>query len=460
MKKYFIALFAALPFFVAANAFAYEIQNEKINTRIEVPVVAEPVEAAVEVNWQEVFASQPVREWVVMYYINHKGKDNDEKIIKTITSLENIGSDNKIAFIAEAGRDEKYAKRTQKKHGVEFWSGTNRYFIDKAAHNGLAKKFKSPVIFKQGDINMGSAYSVSSFVNWVKERFPAKNYMLVMDTPGTGVMDPYLHLSITKGISIDYSKDSYIETKELTGMLAAMGGIDVMVHQAQSMQMTEVLYQERTHAKFIVGSYPNAADYINGASALKQNPAANPKEASRLMAQNAYIKNGIVSAVEAQKLNAVISSLNEFTLSVMAMPKKEIKNAVKTARSKVSKFEAYDNRKPYADLGMFVSLLADNTTSGVIKRNGEKFLSALALSTVAKKADGSDYSKGYGLAVNLLPMNRPMPNPPQQICNPQTGCQIIPGAPIAYQDYKRHYTSYPFAQETNWGKFYGWLEDF
>ncbi len=176
-----------------------------------------------------------------------------------------------------------------------------------------------------GEINTGDPASLTQFVTWGKEHFPAEKTALVIWNHGTGLRDlpadfdyskllrsrdiqslrnelgrtvfaPTLiklaqHHPMMRGVAIDATDRDYLDNKELKAALAAVPydgpgtdgpRVDLLGFDACLMNALEIAYQLRGLAQFMVGSQETEPGfgwpYGEILRALAASPALTPAE--------------------------------------------------------------------------------------------------------------------------------------------------------------------------------------
>lgn len=368
-------------------------------------------------------------------------------------------------------------------------------------------KVNSEAVADLGQTDMGDFRNVIKFVDWAQKTYPADNYMLVLWSHGFGVMD-HGKANVpqggegTKGISPDHETGNYIRTQQLTQILKTVKGVDVIATDACLMQMAEVIYHMYSDAKFIVGSEeplpPLGYNYVPIARALTANPNITPKQLSVLMVQSVgdFYKDHnqllTISAVDSSKFPNFVNALNAWADAVMAVPEEQIRPALIKARNEALRIQAYggilaeinnkrvlDNKlnipKPqqqapqgghdfdtvwqadeeplgmhitnFADLGVFVNLIAANTNNGRVHEASRTLLDSMRAMVLAKRTSGKtfdnqDFEKAGGIGIGV----------------PRVAYLIPDAAVESHLNLETPYLEYPFVKRTKWGKFYTWFD--
>jgi hypothetical protein len=301
--------------------------------------------------------------------------------------MEEVGSTAQVNMVVEMGKVGK---------------GAQRYLIAKSDKPG---QIVSPVLQDLGKVDMGDWKHLVEFGKWTKATFPAKHYMLIVWNHGSGWLNQEQKEAGAKGISYDDETGNHMTTQQLASAVAEIGNIDVYGSDACLMQMAEVAYEMKDHAKVIVGSEETEPgdgwNYKYFLGPVVQNPGMSPEQ----MGQNAveaykkYYAEGnrgaTQSALQADKLKQLVPLVNSWTQAVMNANEKEV---LKGARSSVQHFAYSDN----IDLVHFVQLINAKTQDQSVKSSGEqlmKFVQEKML--LSNGATGGGYANAMGMAVYL-----------------------------------------------------------
>ncbi|MBI5744553.1 MAG: hypothetical protein HY952_08395 [Elusimicrobia bacterium] len=187
--------------------------------------------------------ARPEKEWTIMVYVN--AKNNLEKFgLKDMNEMELVGSGDRHNVVVELGRMAGYDDSDGD------WTGARRYLVRR---DGDPAAITSPVVRELPGADMGDYKHLVEFGRWAKAAYPAKKYMLIVWNHGSG-WDKGRALNGARGISYDDETGNYINTPQLAQALKEMGGVDVYGSDACLMQMAEVVYEIKDHAKYVVGS--------------------------------------------------------------------------------------------------------------------------------------------------------------------------------------------------------------
>ncbi len=282
-------------------------------------------------------------------------------------------------------------------------------------------------------------------MEWAQRKYPAKHYMLVLWNHGNGVLDRSRNLSSfalnpwleipgypnqkERGILYDDSDDTFVSNRDLSNAFSQIKSllgkkIDIVGMDACLMAMTEVGYQIRNYADYLVGSEHlepgNGWDYSGFLKPLVNNPelfGAEELAASVVLSYANYYKDRYSSYTQSsiklsnlntltQKINAIISRVED----CYNVKRKRTYNLVKRAHNKSIKFFT----KSYLDLYSFLKNLRKKARQyrrrKKEKNNRYKYsLAQLEIAivngmkevknTISSNAVGSRYKNAKGISI-------------------------------------------------------------
>jgi len=250
------------------------------------------------------------KSWTTLYYI-----DND---------YENPGYDDPIEelFIDEvASNDNVNVVMIQ-----DTLDGpTFLYFIDEA-HNKI-------LLDELGEMNMGDYQTLSFFIDYGKQNYPADRYLLWVYDHGGG----------WKGACIDYTNSNHILTMDdFQKALTETGGVDIISYYGCLMSSLEAVYELRDVVDVYVGSedlaYSCWWDGVSGDTnqLITDNPDLSNEEIGKQIVNfyesqgNPYSNFLTVSAIKADKtqnLVNAIDTLGQYLLDNWQQCKDEVRAA-------------------------------------------------------------------------------------------------------------------------------------
>jgi len=383
------------------------------------------------------------KEWTIMVFMNAKNDLSDSQLMglvgkwaeKDIKEMKEIGTTDKVNIVVEHGAKGKGSKRMliTKKNGV-LSSGEKVYG-------------------EYPDADMGDYKRVVEFAKWAKTTFPAKKTMLVLWNHGLGWIDPKMEQAPSgtgtsaKGILFDDETKNYLRTAQMKEMMRQIGYTDIVMQNACLQQMAEVLYEMKDYAGLFVGSeetmLAQGFDYTGLLNFMNANPGFTHDQLGEYLVTwyKAFYAAGMSvgpMTMPLDDMGATLSLVRPAALSELpvyldafagaAMRNNEEAAAI-VAIEKVIRFTsldpANDKKKQiaaYADLADFASIFGSTARSQETKQAAQNLVSFIKTRLVLRnvgingdKANGYDYTKVGGIAINTTMKIKKVPPQLEQI---------------------------------------------
>lgn len=285
--------------------------------------VSVTVQANVTVTAGSATITPVTRKWTVLVFMN-ANNDLESYGIQDMNEMESVPTSDQVAVVVQMSRSPNYDTSNAN------WSGTRLY---KVTHDDDLLTINSTVLEDRGDIDMGSTATLSEFITRGKALYPAEHYLLVLWDHGSGVLPLLADDAMVRGISYDYTHNSFISTKELPLALPTSPPLDIIASDACLMQMFEIAYQIRSSCNYLVGSEENVPGtgyaYQTWLGTLVANPAMAPRDLARTMAQQTLQYYGTSS-------NLTHSAIDMSQLENLATAISHLATALGTAEGPVS----------------------------------------------------------------------------------------------------------------------------
>ncbi len=257
-------------------------------------------------------------EWTVLVYLD--GDNNLESAaIDDFLEMSAVGSTDELNIVVQFDRISGY----DSSYGG--WTGVNRYLVSQGMEPTI-----SEAVLAGGEMNMAAASTLSGFINWGIDNYPAERYMLVL----------WDHGANWNGVCVDDTSSYDILTlNELSTALSTVRAshpgftFDVIGFDACIMSGLEVLYEISGYAEHIIASQLNEPgpgwNYQIGLSILASNPSMNGSSASIYMA-DAYIESYanpypgyyqtdvIMAVINASRVPAMVISLDSMSSEMLS----------------------------------------------------------------------------------------------------------------------------------------------
>ncbi|MCD4786017.1 MAG: hypothetical protein K8T10_19525 [Candidatus Eremiobacteraeota bacterium] len=173
------------------------------------------------------------KDWTVLCYFNGNC-DLESDIESSMKSLEKVGSDDNINFVAQMAYRSEDGK-------------AERILLKKPGWLGFKKN--SEVLADLGKTNMAHPQTLKDFISWGMKKFPANHYAVIMSGHGYGFV----------GSMPDEVADDIMLTTELKSALDTATKetgekIDILGFDSCLMANAETAYATKDSADFLVGS--------------------------------------------------------------------------------------------------------------------------------------------------------------------------------------------------------------
>ncbi len=253
--------------------------------------------------------------------------DNDLDInaIENFNEIENIGSSTAVKIVIELDRSQNGS-----------WTNTRRYFVKKDYNQ--SSEIISDVVESLDEVNMGDPNSLSDFVIWAINNYPAQKYFLIIWDHGAGWKWLNNGAQIQggfKGVAYDWDNqysesqppNDYLTMSDLSTALSTaisstgINKINLLGFDACLMQMLEVGYEVKDFAHYLVASQEvepaTGWAYSSWLNALMSNPAMSAVELGKNVVNSYYYANmsytfPTLSLVDLSKLDALSQSVSDF----------------------------------------------------------------------------------------------------------------------------------------------------
>jgi len=371
-----------------------------------------------------------------------------------MNEMETVGSNGKVNIVVQLDRSGKFSQDSTMK-----WSGCRRYFIKKDAQ---PTKVTSPMLEDLGPLDAAAPETLLGFVKWAKQKYPARQYALILWNHGTGwkEIQPDVEPSVMTTDSADSFGDiayniSYDDTSATSMDIPTLGKtlvkasellgqpIDLLGFDACLMQMLEVAHESSRAARFQVGSTDLEPERGWPYDAFLAKLAANPAMDGRQLG-SAIVDTYKASYQMGSQGNTAVT-LSLLDLGRVADVTKCLNSFVSTVKSGIREIDRIEHArevalkfvyKDYVDLGNYLEILMKTTESAAIKAAAKQLLASLKGENgliLKHGATGEKYKDATGL------------------------CIFLPDR-AGFRTYKNRYKLLSLSGQTGWYKFLEELE--
>lgn len=340
--------------------------------------------------------SAQINEWTIMVYM---AADNDLEIngISDFNEMEAIGSTDDVDVLVQFDRTSGYDKSNGD------WTDTKRFRVEKDDNNTTISTLP---IMELGEVNMGDTASLTDFIDWATENYPAKHYALVLWNHGGGWRkEEGVDNQHYKDVCFDETDFDNLSNSEVTKAIRrSKAKIDIIAYDACLMGMMEVAYQVKDDAKIMVASEDgiplDGFDYKSLLKHLTDSPSIEPDSLSKVIVNTFLNFSGY--EFESVALSAIdLSKMNDLTQKMDTMVAAIIKDD--TLWDQIYTFTTFMTHfldEPHIDIVDLSKKIYNATDNEKIKTAIDSFINTFANATIANKWKGS-YSDLYGLSIYL-----------------------------------------------------------
>lgn len=280
-------------------------------------------------------------------------------------------------------------------------------------NNNVGVSFEQTAVEDLGEVDMGDPQSLTDFIVWGAQNYPAEHYLIVIGSHGGG----------WRGIGPDDGQgESMLELPEIDAALSAaqeqlgITKFDIVGFDACLMGVTDVAVMLESHADYVLFSQEvipgNGWEYTNSINSIKANPEWSAEQVGMSFVDNymAYYA-GVgartkvdLSLVQTSGLPALLESLNNFS-QVVAADTVELLSALGTARNNSQTFgTSLGDRADtysYVDLKDFMTWFSLQTTISEDAYNAAQEVIAAYDGAVVYSMADSKLPRANGLAIYL-----------------------------------------------------------
>ncbi|MBX3095972.1 MAG: Ig-like domain-containing protein [Fimbriimonadaceae bacterium] len=399
--------------FIGIGAVTYSVNGPAVTVDSQGVVEGVAVgSATVTANWTAgsqsadvpVTVTQTVvqrTKWTVLVYLN-AANDLFRASDLNVNQMESVANNPNVRFVVQW-------KQSKNNFASSSFDGVRRYLVTYDTTSNIASQLVQGNLTDGvgNPLDMGDPQTLNDFVVWGKANYPADRYCLIIWNHGNGWKRGVDESYPTRGFSYDDESQNSIQTWEIDQALAGQT-FDILAWDASLMQMTEVAYEARNHATFIVGSEesPPADGYPYD---LVFAPwAANPDDTTFNLATKfvdgmlnygPYATRKITqSVVESNKLPALATAVDTLALQLIAN-----RSSLLTIWPQIrNQAQAYSDTptRTYRDLIHICQLLNSNAGTPQSVKTAATNVIAAATTAIVDEGHNSNSSLSNGLAID------------------------------------------------------------
>ncbi|MEO8609758.1 MAG: clostripain-related cysteine peptidase [Chloroflexota bacterium] len=283
-------------------------------------------------------------------------------------------------------------------------------------NNNVGVNFDQTAVQDLGEVDMGDPQSLSDFIVWGAQNYPADHYMIVIGSHGGG----------WRGIGPDTGggTDSMLELPEIDKALGdaqttlGIDKFDIVGFDACLMAVTDVAVTLESHANYVLFSQEvipsNGWEYFNSITSMQQNPDWDAMQVGQSFIDNYmayYAGQGQrtkvdLGLVDTAGLPNLLTALDDFAKVVKANTV-DLLSALGTARNNSQAFGTSlgdrANTYSYVDLKDFMTWFSLQTTISEDAYNASQAVIAAYDGAVVYSQADSKLPRANGLGIYLPP---------------------------------------------------------
>ncbi len=391
---------------------------------------------------------RPKADWTVLVLLNGNN-DLEPNVTRDLVELENVGSDDSVRLVAQLTRTP--PKKATRIDGD--WEGTRRYEVVSAPGTGRKRSLESAVAEELPNQNHGAPSTLSDFLKWGMEHYPARRYMVVVGDHGKGFV----------GTGFDDRHQDTLALPELREALSDSGlKPDVLVLDACLMSQLEVAYELRGQAGILVASEEimgrDGLPHAETLGWLREHPRAGGRELARTLVE--FSENDQVERMDANKPDAAVqlSALDLAQVDGVAracdrlagllLEERVPRTTLRHVIGRTQRFNPDSDSRPerdFRDLGHFAQrlLASQKIVDPETRQAAQAVLDQLEKLVVSRQNAGDGVEEATGLSVYLPTKYGEDPRPrnlPKSEFDPRWG-----------------YGATRLAADTRWDEMLAWL---
>jgi hypothetical protein len=359
-------------------------------------------------------------DWTVILYQDADDDVLEEDMYYDLNEAEVVGSSDEVNIVSQ------FDRYTGGFDGDGDWTTAKRFYV---TQDDDLEAVRSTELADLGEVNMADGKTLSDFVIWAIQNYPAKKYALVLSDHGMGWPGGWTDLDPDENdqLYLNEITDALTRVKQATGV----DKLEFIGFDACLMSQLEVFSAIEPFANYSVASEETEPAmgwaYASFLSALKDDPSMNGRQlagnivdsyvtkdqrilndneraylmddssATEKEAQKEYSSDITLSAVDLSAIPAVINSLDGLTNQLAEVNQEDVAQARAYAQSYESVF---GDKEPasYIDLGNFASLAGELTESEDVVVAATKLESSIT-NALIKEKHGSDRSGSTGITI-------------------------------------------------------------
>lgn len=394
----------------------------------------------------------PPKEWAILGWFSADDAHDvtiEEAHFQNMEDLARTGSGARLEIVVQADRGQKASGWLRDRYSDPDYRGAKRFHIEKGNVVPVASL---------GEVNMGSPKALLEFLTWAARTYPAKRYLVVFNSHGSGTLSwsgpgstsrtpgARPDLGLGRYVAYDDTDDDCLTIREIAATLkqfadSERGGrkVEMIAFDACMSATVEALHEVRDGAQLLAASEAlmpgEGLNYRAIGAAILDEPSIAPEVLGEVMARSFITRAepgnvfGVYRSDGSEDLAAACSKMARELYTAG----KEL-GAVNLHRLAGMFNEAFDLESVARAVVEPTGPLKTAANAAALAAAGRKVIASLAACRTSLKRSGTYAKQRIG------------------------GLSILWPDGAKYQEYRAFYKATSFAKATLWDEFLDWRE--
>ncbi len=355
--------------------------------------------------------------WTIMLYQNADDDVLEEDIFIDLNEAELVGSSSQVNIVSQFDRYDGAFD------GDGDWISTKRFYV---TQDDDLRTLGSEELADLGEVNMADGQTLTDFIVWAAQNYPADNYVLILSDHGAGWPggwnDPTAEGDGADRVALAQVFGDMLYLMEIDRAIEAarqQAGIDrfeIIGFDACLMGHVEVLAAMRPHARYVVASQELEPAlgwaYTSFLGKLTANPAMTGAQLAQAIVDSYIVEDQRIlnddereifagrasaqavirsvsaditlSAVDTDRLPALLTALDNLALALNNVPAKQVARA-RTYAQTFDNIFGEEFPPSYIDLAHFAKLLRDKVNDAGVRAATDEVVRAIQSAVIANK---------------------------------------------------------------------------
>ncbi len=344
---------------------------------------------------------QPKAKWLIMNYIA-ADCNLEEFQMRNIDNMEHVGSDPTTHILTQVDR----GPRPSEIDGG--WANCRRYYVTK---DDVPDQLGSKVLQDMGKIDMSSPQTLTDFIVWGVQNYPADHVALILNDHGGGFTGAMADDSDGGFLNIPDLGKAVADAEKITGKK-----IDILGFDACLMAEAEVAHELKNNANILLASEESEGgpgwtyDSMLGGTAIGQaleqmklmKLDASPEQFAKIVVDVNKTNNRDIptfSAIDLTKMDILTGATNTLAEAIIASPDKAgIKSAIRSSEAYGSGYTPYKDLKDQYDMAEKM-IKSKTITDPNIKKAAQAVIDGIKQVVMANESNPQSHPNSHGVSI-------------------------------------------------------------